>query len=104
MAYPYVRRECAEGKGPSTLILDCSSSETVRLVEVDAAERFELVANIQGGSLDRSQESAPLNADMYDIAICLYTIETFRGRESMPVAKRRSVPKIFGLDPVQLAR
>ena len=58
-AYLHVRREYADGKVASTLILDCSSSGTVRLVEVDAGVRFDLAANINGDSLDRVSETAP---------------------------------------------
>jgi hypothetical protein len=61
MAYPYVRRECAEGNVARTLISDCSSSGTVRPVEVAAGVRFDLVANIISGSFVRSSETAPVH-------------------------------------------
>ncbi len=68
MVYPYVRRECAEGNVASTLILDCSSSGTARLVEVDAGVRFDLVADINGGSLGRSSETARVHRSIGGIA------------------------------------
>ena len=54
MAYLYVRRECADGKVASTLILDCSSSGIVRFAVGlgDLACCFEV--GIGSGSFDRS--------------------------------------------------
>jgi hypothetical protein len=54
IAYRYVRRECADGRVASTLILDCSSSGTVRFAAgfVDLSCCF--VVGIGSGSFDRS--------------------------------------------------